>query len=130
MSKRSLFISYNHRDAGLAKTLEKDLEGLGFDASNPEREVPPGEGWRAAIQAAIKRSDALIVIASPHNLSSSWTSYEVGIAEALGKPVVVLLPDRHSVTELPEEINRSQVVGFDPRSPKRAAQDIVARLAA
>jgi hypothetical protein len=130
MSKLSVFISYSHRDADLARELEKKLESLGLDAFNPERDLHPGDDWRKATQAAIKRSDAVVLIASPHTLSSSWTSYEAGMAEALGKRVMVLLPNRHSVSELPEEFAGRNVLSFDPQAPEQAAQDIASRLAA
>jgi nucleoside 2-deoxyribosyltransferase len=129
MSRQSVFVSYSHRDAALARSVEKVLKSVGID-SFTAREVAPGEDWRKSIQAAIKRSDALVLIASPDALSSSWASYETGVAEALGKHVMVLLSNRHSVTELPEEIALGQVVNFDPQAPERAARDIVARLAA
>lgn len=130
MSKPSVFISYSNRDAGLAEQLASSLARLGLRTLDPTRAIAPGGNWRKEIQAAIKQSDALILIASPEVLASSWVLYEAGAAEALGKRVVVLLPDKHSIAELPKEISVRQVVGFDPRSPERAAQDIAARLAA
>jgi hypothetical protein len=130
MSKRSVFISYSRRDAGLANKVAGALERLGYDALDPGRNLQPGDDWRKAIQAAIKRSDAVILVASPHTLDSSWSLYEVGMAEALGKTVMVLLPNTHSVTELPADIASSPIVELDPKAPDRAAHDIVARLAA
>jgi hypothetical protein len=130
MSKRSVFISYGHRDSALAKQLTNSLRRLGLRAIDPTRETRPGEDWRKEIQSAIKEADALIVIGSPHGLASSWVLYETGAAEALGKPVMVLFPEVHSVAELPKEISANQVVGYDPKSPERAAYDIMSRLAA
>jgi len=130
MSKPSVFISYSRRDAGLAQRVESALERLGLDAFNPAREVRPGENWRHAIHAAIKRSDALIMlIGSQKNLTSSWMTYEAGMAEALGKRVMVLLANKHSANDLPVDIASGQIVGFDPQAPARAAHDIVKRLA-
>jgi hypothetical protein len=130
MTEPSVFISYSRHDADVAKRFESVLESLGLQAFNPAREIRPGEDWRKAVRGAIRRSDALLLIASPHALVSSWASYETGMAEALGKRVMVLLSNRHSVTELPEEVAAGEIVDFDPQAPERAAQDIVARLAA
>ncbi|MBI3759206.1 MAG: toll/interleukin-1 receptor domain-containing protein [Deltaproteobacteria bacterium] len=131
MNKHSVFISYSRRDADLAKAVESALERLGLKAFNPASDMRAGDDWRKSIQAAIKRSDALIMlVGSPHNLSTSWTSYEIGIAEALGKRIMVLLPSRFPVAELPAEVRSVQVVDFDPKAPERAARDIAARLAA
>jgi hypothetical protein len=131
MRKPSVFISYNRRDAGLANSLAGAFERLGFDALGPVRELQPGDDWRKATQAAIKRSDAMVMLVpSPQNLASSWSLYEVGMAEALGKKVMVLLPNTHSAAELPADIASSPIVELDPKAPDRAAHDIVARLAA
>ncbi|HEY2886966.1 MAG TPA: toll/interleukin-1 receptor domain-containing protein [Rhizomicrobium sp.] len=129
MNKQSVFISYSHRDADLAKRFEGTLKSLGFKAFT-EREVRPGEDWRKSIQAAIKQSDALIMlVVSPQRASSSWMSYEAGMAEALGKRVMVLLSNKYPVTELPVDVASSHVVDFDPEAPERAAHDIAAQLA-
>ena len=127
---RSVFMSYSHRDSGVAKQFANSLRRLGIRALDPVREIRPGENWRKEVQSAIKEADALIVIGSPHGLASSWVLYQTGAAEALGKPVMVLFPEVHSVAELPKEISTNQVVGYDPKSPERAAYDIVSRLAA
>jgi nucleoside 2-deoxyribosyltransferase len=128
MTKRVVFISYSHRDSDLAKKIGTALERVGLEAFNSERELRTDKDWRKETQAAIKRSDALIMlVAAPHS-SSSWTSYEAGMAAALGKRVMVLLPNKYPATELPADVT-AQVVDFDPQAPERAAHDIAARLA-
>ncbi len=130
MTKPSVFISYGQRDAELAERVEAALKQFGLEAFNPAREMRPGGDWRKSIQSAIKRSDAVIMLAlTPQYLSSSWMSYEAGIAEALGKRVMLLLPNRYSVTELPADFASTQIVEFDPQAPERAAHDIASRLA-
>jgi nucleoside 2-deoxyribosyltransferase len=130
MSKRSVFISYSSSDTEMAARVQSALENLGLKVVNPARELWAGADWRNQLQSAIKRSDAMIALASaPQSLSSSWTSYEVGMAEALGKRVILLLPDKYPVTELPADFASTQVVDFDPQAPERAAQDIASRLA-
>lgn len=130
MTKPLVFISYSHRDADLAKKVGSALEHMGLKAFNPERDIPLGEDFRKTIQNAIRRSDALIMlVASPQRASSSWMSYEAGMAEALGKRVMVLLSNRYPVSELPVDVAASQIVNFDPQAPERAARDIAAYLA-
>lgn len=130
MNKRSVFISYSQRDADLAHSVERALERIGFEAFNPARDLRPGENWRKGIQAAIKRSDAVVMlVASPQTLDSTWMTYEAGMAEALGKRVMILLPNRFSVSELPADIASGQIVNFDPSAPERAAEEVFARLA-
>jgi hypothetical protein len=57
-------------------------------------------------------------------------SYETGLAEALGKRVIVMLSHDRSSSELPAEIATNRLLQFDPRSPDRAARDIAEELAA
>jgi hypothetical protein len=130
MSRPSVFLSYSERDAKLGKRVETELKHLGLEALNAARAVRAGDDWRKAIQAAIKRADALIVLVlTPQFLSSSWMSYEVGIAEALGKVVMTLLANKHSVSELPADFASTQIIEFDPLASERAAHDIASRLA-
>lgn len=131
MSKRSVFLSYSARDKVAAGQLENELERLGFEAFNPMSDLKPGQDWRKSIQAAIKNSDALILLAAtPQSAASSWMAYEVGMAEALGKRVMFLLPEKYPVTELPAEFVAGPILEFDPKSPKRAAREIADRLVA
>jgi nucleoside 2-deoxyribosyltransferase len=128
MSKPHIFISHTRRDAHLVESIREALQRRGLNVFT-ESDLRPGDRWREAIQSAIRQSDAVIMlVASPENALSSWMSYEVGMAEALGKRVMVLLRNQHSVTELPEEVAANQIVDFDPREPERAARDIASRL--
>lgn len=128
MSKRSVFLSYSARDRAAADQLQKELKRLGLNAFNPMNDLKPGEDFRKTIRAAIKGSDLLVVLASPLSAASSWMGYEVGMAEALGKRVMFLLPERYPVTELPDEFSEGPILEFDPQAPKRAAREIADRL--
>jgi hypothetical protein len=130
MTKPSVFMSYPKRDAKLAERVASALKHLGFDALDPKRKLRPGESWRKAVQSAIKRSDAVIMVAStPYTLSTSWMGYDAGIAEVLGKRVMLLLPNKYPVTELPEDFAATPIVEIDPGAPERAARDVASRLA-
>jgi nucleoside 2-deoxyribosyltransferase len=130
MTKPSVFISHGQRDAALAERVGTALERLGLEAVDPARALRAGQSRRATIQSAIKRADAMIMlISSPQSLSSSWMSYEAGVAEALGKHVMLLLPNKYPVTELPAEFASTQIVELDPQAPERAAHEVASRLA-
>ena len=107
MNKRSIFISYNRRDADLANELRRALTRSNLDVFL-DHDLLPGEILETRYKTRSERSDALVLIASPYALSSSWTSYEAGMAEALGKSVMVLLPNKHSVSGTARGIRRSQ----------------------
>ena len=131
MIKRQLYLSFSARDAALATKVAKALEKLGFSAFNPMKDVRPGDDWRMTIHAAIKKSDALLLlVASPESAASSWMSYEAGMAEALGKRVLALVPDRYSMAQLPSDLAARQVLLLDILSPERSAREIADVLAA
>jgi hypothetical protein len=130
MSKPNIFISSSHRDAEVARQFGAALENLGMHAFNADQELHAGEDWRKTIQAGIRRSDAVIILAvTPQSLNSSWMSYEAGLAETLGKQVVLLLPDKYPVTELPADFASTTILDFDPQAPELAARKIATRLA-
>jgi nucleoside 2-deoxyribosyltransferase len=129
MSKPNIFISYNKRDAEVARLFGAALEKEGLNAFNTDQELQEGEDWRKTVQAGIKRSDAVILLAlTPHHLDSSWMAYEAGLAEALGKKVVLLLPNKYSVAELPADFASTTVLDFDPQAPQLAARKFATRL--
>ncbi len=130
MSKRSVFVSYSNRDAKWATQVQQALERLGLHATNTSHDLRVGDDWRKAVQTAMRKSDALVLLMTSPYASSSWMQYEAGMAEALGKRVMVLLPKRYPVAELPADLASGQVVQFDPQAPEQAAQDIATRLAA
>ena len=90
-----IFVSYSRRESAIAEKIAHALQEAG--QTFLDRNLKPGEDWRKAVETAIKISDAvLVVIASPDTVGSSWTGYEIGMAEALGKPIMLLTSDRHS----------------------------------
>ena len=130
MSKPSVFISYSQRDSVLAGRIEQALAQLGLEASSSGH-LPSGEDWRKEIGAAIKQADAVVMlIASPYGATSSWKGYEAGMAEALGKKVMVLLPNKYSAADLPADIASWRILDFDPEAPELAARHIFEQLAA
>ena len=131
MRRPQLFLSHSARDSSVASMLEKSLEKLGFDTFNPMRDIGPGHNWRTSVQAAIRRSDVvLLLMASPDTAAASWMAYEAGMAEALGKRLVVLAPDRFSFAQIPFELAGHRILNVDPNVPERAARDIAHLLAA
>jgi hypothetical protein len=127
---QDVFISYSHKDAPLVDRLRPELKKLGWSALDM-REIQPGDDFRRWTQSAIKHADSfLVVITDPYSASSSWIGYELGAAEALGKPIVTLVSDRVPAAEIPEDLVSQQRVTFDPQAPERAAREIAGRLSA
>ncbi len=126
-----VFISHSHRDAVVAAEIERELEHCGVDVVNPAYEVPrPELSFRNVVEKGIRRADAVIVlIASPEAAGLSWVAYEMGMAEAIGKPVLVLASNSFSPSGLPSDLLAPIVLSFDPRTPKFAVRELVEQLA-
>ncbi len=124
-----VFISHSQSDAELVQRFATALRKFGLTTLD-FRELQPGEDWRHSLRSAIKGADVVVTLVSaPNSLQSRWAAYEVGFAEALGKRVLLLLSNKHSVAELPEDYRSMQIMKFDPQSLESAAQDIASQLA-
>jgi len=134
MSSTKVFVSYSHRDAAVAEKIADalrafDLRTGGAVTTLSARDIPLGSDFRDAVREMVKSSDAVLVVAtSPELASHSWTGYEIGMAEALGKPVILATSDRHSLSEFPEDFKSVRSVVFDPEKPEGAAREIAGRL--
>ena len=126
----NVFISYSHKDSGLAERIARELGDLGVDVFI-ESSIAPGQDIRAALKTAVAKSDiVLALISSSYAAANSWMGYEVGMAEALNKPVLTLASDRLAASDLPSDVSSRQIVYFDPQSPESAVREVVERLAA
>jgi hypothetical protein len=132
MSNAKVFVSYNRRDAAVAEKIARALRRVKTPRTLTtflDRNMKPGDNFRETIYKNLQDSDAVLVVAaSPDVVSSSWMGYEIGMAEALHKPVMLLTSDRYSLSEFPEDFASFPVVVFDPDNPEGAAQEIAGRL--
>ena len=123
-----VFLSHSRRDADLAASVARELRRLGVEAFDVFEHVASGEGWRRTVKAAIRRAEGFVlVVGVPEVAASSWTGYELGMAEALGKPILILLSHNRTASELPIEMSELPVLSFDPKRPEHAARAIADR---
>lgn len=111
---RKVFVSYAARDRSLVPlALEQLRENkvLLFDDDIvlDSETVVAGEDFRQATRAAIDAADAVLVLWSPAAAKSKWVNYELGMASALGKHVVVVTPQGNQ-TEVPIASNSFELV--------------------
>ena len=88
-----VFLSHNSLDKLFARRLASTLEASGVQVWIDEAEILPGDSLLGKIELAIDRVDYLIVVLSPHSVSSEWVTREVRMAmhrEIAGKRVVVI----------------------------------------
>ena len=126
-----VFVSHGARDANLAAAIARALRKLGvegFDVSGDDAEE---RYVRQAVKSAIRKADGFVlVLGAPDTAASSWTGYELWMADALGKPMLLLLSHKHAASELPFDLAGLPILPFDPAHPELAAREIVDRLLA
>ena len=87
----SLFISHSSRDRGAAERIHERLRAEGFAALfldfDPAEGIPAGRSWERELYAQLRKTDAVIFLASAASVNSSWCFAEVSLARSLGKPV-------------------------------------------
>ena len=87
----SLFISHSSLDDDAARDLSDRLEDAGFAALfldfDPDRGIPAGRSWERELYGQLRRTDAVIFLATSASIASRWCFAEVSLARSLGKPV-------------------------------------------
>ena len=95
----TVFISYSHSDAGIARLLAKDLKGIGVDSFLDEKDITLGDPIPQKVSHGLRNCSALVVILSPGSLKSQWVPFEIGQAVAFGKKIIVYLT--HPALDVP-----------------------------
>ena len=116
-----VFLSFNHSDKDIATPFLKKLQEAGYSVHHTSDDIPHDKAWRKSIRQAISASDALILILPRREIEASWLTYEIGLAEALGKKIVLLLSEQSA--ELPEELEHQNynVVPFNSETVRSSA---------
>jgi hypothetical protein len=90
----SLFIPHNSSDRDAAEHLGKWLRAEGFAALfllfDPDQGIPAGRNWERELYPHLRKTDAVIFLASAASVTSRWCVVEVSLARSLGKPVFPL----------------------------------------
>ncbi len=95
-SNYDAYISYSHKDASFARWLHRGIETYRVpqqlvSSGRPMRvfrdrvELPSSTDLGLAIEDALRRSDALIVVCSPASVQSRWVNEEIRRFKMLGR---------------------------------------------
>src|SRR5215469_2979638 len=87
----SIFISYAHADSPFVDRLEADLCQHGFAPWVDRHGLAGGQKWRRELEAAVDRSQVLLVVLSPEAMASEYVQQEYGYASDEGKVVIPVL---------------------------------------
>ena len=90
----SLFMSYCSADRATAERVRDWLQREQFSALfldfDPALGIPAGRNWERELYARLRSADAVVFLASPASVASSWCFAEVSLARSLGRPVFPL----------------------------------------
>jgi hypothetical protein len=111
---RNVFISYASADRNLLENaLERlrrqHLVSVSDNVFYDLYEFASGENFREATRQAIEGADTVIVIWSSAAAESKWVNYEVGMADALGKDLILMVPHGRP-GEIPVNLQEAKVV--------------------
>ena len=119
-----IFISYKHSDGDFTTLLAQEIDKAGFDVWIDEN-IQAGEQWRDMIDAAIRDSDALVVVVSPEARASEYVTYEWAFALGVGVPVIPVM--LRETSPLHPRLEALQFLDFTHRR-SRPWDELIARL--
>src|SRR4029450_2863436 len=93
----SLFLSHSSRDRAAVEQLGDRLRADGitglFLDFDPADGIPAGRNWEQELYAQLRRTDAVVFLASESSVASAWCFAELTLARSLRKTIVpVRLP--------------------------------------
>jgi energy-coupling factor transporter ATP-binding protein EcfA2 len=90
----AVFVSHSSQDQAVTEWAVARLQAAGFAALfvdfDPEQGIPAGREWERELYAQLRKTDAVVFLASEASVASSWCLLEVGLARSLGRPVFPL----------------------------------------
>ena len=100
----ALFISHSSRDEREAARLCEWLAASGlaglFLSSDPVRGIPGGRSWERELYSQLRKSDAVVFLASRSSVASRWCFAELCLARSMGKRIFPLRLEREVTLNL------------------------------
>jgi WD40 repeat protein/energy-coupling factor transporter ATP-binding protein EcfA2 len=114
----SLFVSHSSRDRAAAASVAERLGHEGFVALfldfDPAQGIPAGRNWERELYAQLRKTDAVIFLASGASTASRWCFAEVSLARSLGKPVFPLRLEPDVRLELLDDVQWVDLAEGEP----------------
>jgi hypothetical protein len=122
-----VFISHSSSDRIWVEWIASQARALGVQPYLAEHDAHPGGRLADKIEAAVRRSDALIVLLTKSAIDSRYVQQEIGYAKALGKVVVPLVhPDVASQSLA--MLDGIEYIPFDFATPPSGSSDLIGAL--
>jgi len=111
-----IFLSYSQQDEGKIAAIIKNLSQResynGNELSLITHELKESEDARQVIKRSISQADTVVVVWTLAGAHSNWVNYEAGMADALGKKIIVVRPDQNSPA-LPANLDSANIQVVD-----------------
>jgi hypothetical protein len=108
-SKQRIFISHISAEAELAaylkKRLSKDFKNVEVFVSSDGVSIELGKKWLEAVEKALSRATAEIVLCSKASVSRPWVNFEAGAVWLRGIPVIPVCHSGLAAQELPAPLS-------------------------
>jgi hypothetical protein len=129
-----VFISHSSSDRDAAERLGERLRAEGFATQfldfDPDQGIPADRNWERQLYTQLRKTDAVIFLASAASVASRWCFAEVSVARSLDKPIFPLRVEGDARLELLDDLQwidlsegerayarlweRLRQAGFDP----------------
>ena len=106
MATESLFISHISEEAECAVPLKEMIEHDFADlvecfTSSDVGDIGAGQNWLAAVEGAMRKAKAVIVLCSKASVQRPWVQFELGAAWMKGVPVIPVCHSGMKTGDLP-----------------------------
>jgi hypothetical protein len=110
----SVFLSYAIGDKPRMGRVLKELRTRGLlgardEIVHPTQVTVPGSSIRGVLRNAIQSASKVVLVWSGAGSASQWVNYEAGMAEALGKPIIVVVA-KGQASSVPANLKDVQVI--------------------
>jgi len=123
----SVFFSHNVQDKGLVDSLKAEAGQGDIQIYTFDEDVQAGQYVDKKIRDRISRSDAVVVLLSAQGLASPYVQQEIGVALALGKPIVPLVERGVEVQRL-AMLQGREVIFFERENPAAVKPTLMGQL--
>ena len=125
---RKVFISFSSADREFAQRLASSIKDLGGTTALSGHGAISGNEWLGDLRSKLAESDTVIlVMPSPSAKSANATFFEAGAARALGKNVVVVIPDIDNVDQsnIPYDVASTILLDASKKPIDAVAQEVI-----
>ena len=109
---KNVFVSYAPSDKAKLRSILTELQKQApsrLNIANVQGQVSARLDLRSAIQSQIAKSDEVVVLWTKDGAASSFVNYEAATADAMDKPITVILTDR-AAPKLPEALQGASIL--------------------